>query len=293
MSVATPPSPPAAPLLGDEQRREIDKVCRRCAEFLAPSLECRLVRRAGEWFRQVFDNKRCQIHLFIERFVQKRLSTKLGGNGRDHVADVVSEVVLALIESPPRGLPSCDLVSLRRVIAGRAQFVIVDYLRKLYGRTRCGNCTHHVLRSDRTRLCMHPNPAHPWTGREVPAAEDPRKFEPPCDRYSSRRERVATGGGEDDEDPVVQAPAVQEHADDALFQGERARLLLACMAAVQRRDARAHLVLMLTYFKQKTNEEIARAIDMTVRSVTRYKERGMELLRSELDARGVQLQDVM
>jgi len=264
---------------------QIVAVCRPCDQFIEQGLECRLLRRAGEWFRSVFENKRCRPREFLESFLRRRLA-RFGRDRDEHVQDIASEVVLDLMQRPPRGpFTSNDLIGLRRLLAGRTIQVQIDYVRKLEGRVRCGNCAHHHVRLDQQRVCMHPDPKHPWTGREVQASLDPRSFEPACNTYRSRREKAAEIVKEDDFDAIHSRT---ELPDAALANKERAAVLLDCMAEVQRTDAKAAFAVLMYYFKNKTNEEIAKALDATVRTVSRYKDKGLELLRDELAQRGIQ-----
>jgi len=269
---------------------QIRDVCASCAEFLPNGLECRLLRRGGEWFRQVFDHKRCQPHVFLERFLRKRVAARLGAAAVEHVPDIVSEVVLGLMRTPPRALPANNLIAMRKLLAGRAQRTLIDYWRGVKGRTRCGNCGHHHQTSDQMRRCEYPDPRHPWAGREVPAAEDPRTFDPPCERYYSRRDNVAHVV--EDQDPLAAVAGAGPLPDEEAAGADRATIVMECLAAVQRQDPRAALVLLQAYFKHRTNEEIAAAIQATVRTVTRAKEKGLALLRVEFESRGIHFQDL-
>ena len=283
-------APAPAATLDSAARTQIRDVCAPCAEFVSGPLECRLLRRGGEWFRQVFDHKRCQPHVFLERFLRKRVAARLGAAAVEHVPDIVSEVVLDLVRRPPRGLPANNVIAMRRMLAGRAQRVLIDYWRSVKGRTRCGNCGHHHLASDQVRRCDYPDARHPWAGREVPAAEDPRTFDPPCERYYSRRDNVADVVG--DQDPLSSVAGAGPLPDEEAADTNRAAIVMECLAAVQRQDPRAALVLLQAYFKHQTNEEIAAAIQATVRTVTRAKEKGLALLRVEFESRGIQFQDL-
>ena len=73
----------------------------------------------------------------------------------------------------------------------------------------------------------------------------------------------------------------------ALLATEQSKLLLDCLRAVMGRDPRVALVLTLDFFKNKTNEAIARELGTTVRTVTRCKQKGLDYLREELKRRGV------
>ncbi len=283
-------NPTAAAAMDGAVRSQIQDVCSPCGEFVADALECRLLRRGGEWFRQVFDEKRCQPYLFLERFLRKRVIARLGIEAAEHVPDIVSEVVLGLLQTPPRGLPANHVVAMRRLLAGRAQRALVDYWRGVKGRTRCGNCGYHHAMSDGVRRCEYPDARHPWSGREVPAAVDPRTFDPACERYSSRRDKIAEAT--DGRDPLAAVASTDSTPDQEAAAGERTTILLDCLAAVQRQDPRAGLVLMLSYFKHKTNDEIAGVIKSTVRTVTRAKENGLTILRQEFESRGIQFQDL-
>jgi DNA-directed RNA polymerase specialized sigma24 family protein len=280
----------AADTADDAVRSQIRDVCAPCREFVPHALECRLLQRGGEWFRQLFDAKRCQPHVFLERFLRKRVAARLGADAVEHVPDIVSEVVLGLLRSPPRGLPANHVVALRRLLAGRAQRALVDYWRGVKGRTRCGNCGFHHATSEGIRKCEYPDARHPWSGREVQAAVDPRTFDPPCERYASRRNNVAEAS--DGRDPLAAVASAEPAPDQEVAEGERTTILLDCLAAVQRQDPRAGLVLLLSYFKHKTNEEIAGVIQSTVRTVTRAKEHGLTILRQEFESRGIQFQDL-
>jgi DNA-directed RNA polymerase specialized sigma24 family protein len=119
----------------------------------------------------------------------------------------------------------------------------------------------------------------------VEASLDPRAFDPPCESYVSRRERVATAAG--DRDPLDLLPDPTPNAEAVLAARERAELLAECLGAVQRANPTAHVVLLKAYFKNETNEAIARTLKATVRTVSRYKERGLELLREEMRRRGI------
>jgi len=272
--------PPAA------QTDAIAAVCSPCSEFLPQSWECRLLHRGGEWLRSIFENKRCRPREFIESLLRRRLPARLAAERLEHVRDIASEVVLDLMQRPPRGsMPSHDLLGLRRLLAGRAHQVQIDYMRRLEGRIRCGNCTHHRVAPDQTRKCTHPDPSHPWTGREVEASVDPRAMAPSCTRYASKRETVARILEGQDALAVMASPT--ELPDAEIGKRERAAVLLECLAAVQRNDPKAHLVVLQSYFRNRTNQEIADVLKTTVRTVTRYKERGLGMLRQELASRGI------
>lgn len=263
------------------QQERIQGVCTPCDQFLPESFECRLVRRGGQWFLLVFENKRCNPRRFLEGFLRRRASSRLGHD----LEDVVQDTLLDLASRPPTSFPSNDLIGMQRLLAARALHVAVDHQRKLDGRIRCGNCGHHRVGPEHQRLCAHPDPQHPWTGREVQASLDPRTFEPPCERYVTRRERVTAAA--DEQDPLDRLPDPAGGADAALAEKERARLILECMAAVQRDHPRAHFAVLMAYFKNETNDKIARSLNATVRTVTRYKERGLAMLREELESRGI------
>jgi len=68
---------------------------------------------------------------------------------------------------------------------------------------------------------------------------------------------------------------------------ERTALLADCLAAVQRVDPLISFVLLMAFFKEKENEEIARELDVTIRTVLRYKEKGLKMLREQLASRGI------
>ena len=69
--------------------------------------------------------------------------------------------------------------------------------------------------------------------------------------------------------------------------------MLECLIAIQRQDPRVALALYLDFYKNKMNAEIAQELGTTVRTVTRYKQRGLVLLRAEMEKRGVRdLKDV-
>jgi DNA-directed RNA polymerase specialized sigma24 family protein len=163
--------------------------------------------------------------------------------------------------------------------------VQIDYLRRIEGRIRCGNCAHHRLAADQSRKCTHPDPAHPWTGREVEAGVDPRVMDPSCKRYVSKRETVAQvlAG----QDAIASLVSPSELPDADLGKRERAAIILDCLGAVQLLDPKAHLVVLLAYFRNRTNQEIAGVLKTTVRTVTRYKEKGLSMLREELENRGI------
>jgi len=268
--------------LDPAQLVRIRSVCTPCDQFLPDQLECRLVRRGGEWFLQVFDSKACRPRDFLGRFLERRLDRRLRGD----LEDVVQDVLLDLSTRPPTTFPSNDLVGMQRLLAARALHIAVDHRRKLEGRIRCGNCAHHRVASGQQRECSHPDPGHPWTGHAVQASLDPRTFEPPCERYVTRRERVVAAA--DDKDPLAAIPDPGARPDAALTERERAEMLVSCLAAVQRADPKVHLVLLMAFFKNETNDRIAQAVNATIRTVTRYKERGLTMLREELRSRGVE-----
>ena len=53
------------------------------------------------------------------------------------------------------------------------------------------------------------------------------------------------------------------------------------------------LTLYLDFYKNKINAEIAKELGTTIRTVTRYKQRGLLLLKAEMEERGIrELNDV-
>ena len=154
------------------QQARIEGVCAPCDQFLPESFECRLVRRGGQWFLLVFENKRCNPRRFLEGFLRRRTGSRLG---RD-LEDVVQDLLLDLASRPPNVFPSNDLIGMQRLLAARVLHVAIDHQRKAEGRIRCGNCAHHRLGPGHQRTCAHPDPKNPWTGRPVQASLDPRTF---------------------------------------------------------------------------------------------------------------------
>jgi len=272
----------AEKLLEPAEEQRIRGVCAPCDQFLPETSECSLARRANQWFLSIFENKACRPREFLYRFLSRSLTNRFRGD----LEDVVQETLLDLTSRPPNAFPRSDLIGIQRLLAGRAVRIAVDLQRKQEGRIRCGNCVHHRFSADRARVCAHPDPQHPWTGREVQASVDPRTFDPPCDRYVTRRERVTAAKGTQDPLDVLSDPTARPEA--LLTERERTELLASCLAVVQRANPRAHFVLLMAYFNNETNEKIAQALSATVRTVTRYKEKGLHLLRAELESRGIQ-----
>jgi len=193
--------------------------------------------------------------------------------------DITQRVFLELAGRPPAALSPPDLDRLYCFLAECARLAAIDHLRQKLGRVRCGNCSHHRLTAD-GRQCHHPDPGMHWSGRPVRASEDPRRFVPPCDEFVSKRQETELPRDLSEHESPDQGPAELERRS-------RARILREALVAVQKKDAQIAFVLYETYFEEVEADEIARQLEVSERTVRRYRRRGLRMLNEELRRRGI------
>jgi DNA-directed RNA polymerase specialized sigma24 family protein len=265
----------------------IRQVCLPCRHFLEGSLECRLLYAGGEGYLAAFDGKPCQPRKFLIRFFEIRLRRTREPNPADRAEDFAHSLIHRLAESDTQpGFLSLDLIGLRRFLAARAEHLLIDERRRTEGRVRCGNCRYHH-REGALRLCDYPDPDHYWSGKPVVASEDPRRFDPPCDKYASGRARAASleeaherVGFEAEAKPTN--PLATVELDQSLI------VAADCFAAVQRVDPVAWNVVRMFFLEKQSLTDIADKLGVSSKTVQRKKTTGLDLLREEFKQRGVE-----
>lgn len=265
----------------------IGGTCPPCRHFLPENRECHLVRLGEKSFLEIFDGKRCRPREFLEQFLTRRLMRRYGSRSaaRHDAEEIASSVVIDLLNRPPeRFFRSFDLNGQRQFLAARAVQREVDFRRSVEGRVRCGNCSFHHA-SGKDRRCDHPGPDHYWSGRAVKASEDPRRFQPPCDKYRSGRLEEGYDSVERADPALLASDGPAPEAEVAMK--ERDDLLVDCLAGVQRSCPHCHRALLMAFFEGKTNEEIAGVMGVSDKSIKRYRAQGLELLKSEMERRGI------
>lgn len=265
-------------------RRQIQDTCSPCDHYIEVSLECRLLYADSPEYLQIFEDKRCRPRVFLIRFFEIRLRRTRESNVADRAEDLAHTVIHRLFERS--GTPSFlsrDLIGQRRFLAARAQQTLIDERRRQEGRMRCGNCRHHGRGERGRRVCRHPRGDHYWSGREVVASEDPRHFDPPCERYEAR-----LGPKSLEETPPGWEPAGLDPDPLAVLEeNESLSIVTECFAAVQKKSPELWHVLRLFFFEQKTLGDIAASLGVSSKTVLRRKSQALTLLQEELASRGV------
>jgi RNA polymerase sigma factor (sigma-70 family) len=268
----------------DADLQQIHEVCPPCDHYIEISLECRLLYAQAPEYLQIFDDKRCRPRVFLIRFFTIRLRRTGETNVADRAEDLAHTVVHRLLErSQNPSFLSRDLIGQRRFLAARAQQILIDERRRAEGRMRCGNCRHHGRGERGQRVCRHPRGDHYWSGREVVASEDPRRFDPPCERYEARLGPKSLEEAPQGWEPAAAGPdplAVLEESESLSIATE-------CFGAVQKESPELWRILQLFFFEQRTLGEIASSLGVSSKTVLRRKTEALALLQTKLAARGV------
>jgi DNA-directed RNA polymerase specialized sigma24 family protein len=265
----------------------IQQVCSPCRHFLEGSLECRLLYGGGDGVLAAFEGKPCRPRDFLIRFFETRLRRTREPNPADRAEDLSHTLIHKLVESENKpSLLSLDLIGMRRFLAARAEHLLIDERRKTEGRVRCGNCRYHHHEGAQ-RSCNHPDPEFFWSGRTVVASEDPRRFDPPCDKYASGK-RSAASLEEAHEKVGFEAEAKPTNPLATVELDESLLVAADCFAAVQQADPVAWDVIRMFFLEKQSLTDIADHLGVSSKTVQRKKSAGLDLLREQFRQRGVE-----
>jgi len=140
--------------------------------------------------------------------------------------------------------------------------------RRESGRLRCGNCLHYGAWSGK---CLASG--HAWTHCDVGIEQDPRKLEPPCRQFSTRKGgraltdellAVASGGDEEWQDRLDVIDAVH-----------------SALRELAQSHPRAALVIRALFLEGKRYEDLGH-LGMSTRTLKRDRALALEILQRRL-----------
>jgi RNA polymerase sigma factor (sigma-70 family) len=136
------------------------------------------------------------------------------------------------------------------------------------GRLRCGNCIHYGAYSG---VCLAAG--QPWTHKAVGVEQDPRKLDPACRSFQTRKDDKALT-----DEILVRAAAAPDAARERTEIDEAVH---AALRELAEQHPRAALVIRALFLDGKRYEDLG-ALGFSVRTLKRDRALALEILRHKL-----------
>lgn len=250
--------------------------CRTCPQHRDTGAGCAVVEEAAAGEEVELDafvaREPCYLKDHLRRFATRYLSHRprslLDGD------DLVHEVLSRLLgdEGIRKGGFGRGLGAFLAYLRQTAVRAAITAERRERGRVRCGNCKNYGAWSG---ICLKDD--HPWTHKELAAAGDPRKLDPPCRDFVARREPRALGEDADHLGAVTGGRFCDDRTSDVVEAVHKALIKLA------EAHPRAAVVVRARLLDGRTYEELSE-VPASVRTMKRDFAYGVEFLRGHLGA---------